>query len=349
MKLQQLKYLIAIVDNGLNITTAAEALFTSQPGVSKQIKLLEDELSIQLFERKGKSLAGLTSAGVQVVERARRLLAEAENIKQLASELAGHKLDELTIATTPTQARYVLPDMLHGFQQQYSSTALRLHQGTSEQISEQVLGREADFAIASGDSELFENLVTFPMYSWERIVVVPKDHPLTRISSPTLEDIAQYPIISYTYSFSDESSLGKVFEREDVEPNVVFTAQDPDVIKNFVRKGMGIGIVACMAYDERADSDLVSIKVHGLFPTLTTWVGFRKDRFLSDHMYEFLKLMVPGIDRERIALGIDNAGLAEDDPARSRSNVIPLPKVRPVQRHPTFGLKFTECCDGFNL
>lgn len=342
MKLQQLRYLIATVDNGLNITAAAEALFTSQPGVSKQIRLLEDELSLHLFVRKGKSLTDLTDAGQQVVKRARRILSEVDNIKSMSSELAGEQQGELVIATTPTQARYVLSDMLELFQRQYPGISLRLHQGTSEQIAEQVLDREADFAIASGQSELFEDLVTLPIYSWERIILVRPDHPLARLKNPGLSDIVRYPIISYTYSFTEESSLGQVFSNAGVEPNVVFTAQDPDIIKTYVRKGMGIGILACMAYDEERDTDLVAINVSGLFPSLTTWVGFRKDRFLSEYMYGFLERLVPGSSPG----GIDQAihGIAKGE------NIIPFPTLKPVHKHPTFGTRqFKKCCADFNL
>ena len=338
MKLQQLRYLVAIVDNGLNITAASEVLFTSQPGVSKQIRLLEDELSLYLFVRKGKSLVALTDAGQKVVKRARIILSETENIKALSSELSGELKGELIIATTTTQARYVLPDMLDLFHRQYPGIALRLLQGTSEQIAQQVLDREADFAIASGESELFENLVTFPIYSWERIILVTRDHPLAKIAKPTLTDIVKHPIISYTYSFNEESSLGQVFSNAGVEPNVVFTAQDPDIIKTYVRKGMGIGIVSCMAYDEQQDSDLVAIDTGRLFPRLTTWVGFRRDRFLSDYMYEFLDKLVPGASRP----GIDQAihGHNEGD------NIISFPGIKPVQKHPLFGGQFSNCCAG---
>jgi len=341
MKLQQLRYLIAVVDNGLNITAAAESLFTSQPGISKQIRLLEDELCLQLFARKGKSLARLTEAGEQVVRRARRMLAEADNIKALSSELAGESQGQLVIATTPTQARYVLPDTLELFQREYREVAVRLHQGTSEQIIAQVVNGEADFAIASGQSELFGDLVTFPVYSWERIIVVPSNHPLVARGRPALADIASYPLISYTYSFDDESSLGKVFDAAGVEPNVVFTAQDPDTIKTYVRKGMGIGIVACMAFEDQTDHGLVAINTSDLFPPVTTWVGFRKDRFLSDYMYGFLQRLVPALDRR----AVDRA-VAE----RMHNNVVVFPGPAPVQKHPGFGRQFTNCCgSGFTL
>jgi len=338
MKLQQLRYLVAIVDNGMNITAASEALFTSQPGVSKQIKLLEDELSLHLFVRKGKSLVALTDAGQQVVKRARSILTETDNIKSLSSQLSGELKGELTIATTATQARYVLPEMLNLFHRQHPGIALRLHQGTSEQIAQQVLDREADFAIASGQSELFEDLVTLPIYSWERIILVPRDHPLAGLDKPTLADIVRHPIISYTYSFNEESSLGQVFANAGVEPNVVFTAQDPDLIKTYVRKGMGIGIVSCMAFDAHKETDLVSISTAGLFPKLTTWVGFRRDRFLSDYMYEFLLRLVPGSSRE----GIDQAIHGHE----GGENIISFPGIKPVQKHPVFGRQFSGRCVG---
>jgi LysR family cys regulon transcriptional activator len=332
MKLQQLRYLVAIVENGLNISAASEALFTSQPGVSKQIRLLEEELSLSLFVRKGKSLSALTDAGQKVFKRARRILSEAENIKALSHELSGDLSGELVIATTTTQARYVLPDMLDLFHRQYPGIGLRLHQGTSEQIAQQVLDRQADFAIASGQSELFDDLVTLPIYSWERIILVPRDHPLASIENPDLTDIVKHPIISYTYSFNEESSLGQVFSDAGVEPNVVFTAQDPDIIKTYVRKGMGIGIVSCMAFDAERDDDLVAINTGTIFPRLTTWVGFRRDRFLSDYMYSFLERLVSGASRESIEATIHGKPLSE--------NVVALPGIKPVQKHPLFGGQF---------
>lgn len=332
MKLQQLRYLVAIVDNGLNISAASAALYTSQPGVSKQIRLLEDELSLRLFVRKGKRLTALTDAGKQVLKRARLILSETENIKALSGELAGEQHGELVIATTATQARYVLPDMLESFHRQHPGVTLRLHQGTSEQIAQQVLDREADFAIASGQSELFEDLVTLPIYSWERIILVPRDHPLAQLDNPGLADIVKHPLISYTYSFNEESSLGQVFSHAGVEPNVVFTAQDPDFIKTYVRKGMGIGILACMAYDKQRDDDLVAINTGTLFPRLTTWVGFRKDRFLSDYMYSLLERMVPGVSRSGIEQAIH--GKTEGE------KVISFPRIKPVQKHPLFGSQF---------
>jgi len=192
MKLQQLRYLVAIVDNGLNISAASEALFTSQPGVSKQIRLLEDELSLRLFVRKGRSLSALTHAGQKVAKRARLILSETEKYQgAFRTKWPVLKIGELVIATTTTQARYVLPDMLELFHREYPRIALRLHQGTSEQIAQQVLDQQADFAIASGQHNLFEDLVTLPIYSWERTILVPRDHPLALLDAPRVSRYCQ--------------------------------------------------------------------------------------------------------------------------------------------------------------
>ena len=340
MKLQQLRYLVAIVDQGLNITAAANALFTSQPGVSKQVKLLEDELALQVFVRKGKSLAGLTEAGREVVERARRILTEVDNIKSMSRDLAGVEQGEMVVATTHTQARYVLPDLLEGFHRAYPHISISLHQGTSDRIARQVSDQDADFAIASGHSGLFEDLVTFPLYRWERSILVPRDHPLARRSPISLQDLARYPIISYTHSFDEDSDQASTFRAAGIEPNVVFTAEDPDVIKTYVRKGLGVGIVACMAYDAASDGDLVAIDAGHLFPSCTTWIGFRKDRFLRDYMVAFLEMLVPETDRRRIteavaeARGPGSADATEPAPQRASPAIDALPAA---------------CCNGFDL
>jgi len=340
MKLQQLRYLVAIVDNGMNITAASAALYTSQPGVSKQVKLLEDELGLQLFARRGKSLEGLTDAGLTVVERARRILNEVDNIKLLSRELAGQKNGELTVATTHTQARYVLPDLLEGFHRAFPSISISLHQGTSDRIARQVREQAADFAIASGHSGLFDDLVTIPMYRWERSILVLPDHPLARASNVQLADLARFPMISYTHSFDEDSDQANAFRAAGISPNVVFTAEDPDVIKTYVRKGLGVGIVACMAYDPATDADLVSIPAAHLFPSCTTWIGFRRDRFLPDYMLQFIEMMVPETNRRQIRAAIEQesgkSGQGDDEPG-------------PLNAHPKIDNRYSSCCAGFNL
>ena len=301
MKLQQLKYLLAIADNGLNITAAAERLYTSQPGVSKQLKLLEEELGLQLFTRKGKSLDGVTPAGEQVIRRARLIMQEVENIRSLASEYFEQEEGSLAIATTHTQARYVLPDIVGKFRERFPKVSLNLHQGTSEQISDMVAANNIDFAIATGSKELFSELLLVPSYHWDRSIIVPKGHELTHLDRKlTLSDLAKYPLVTYVFSFGGQSSFKRAFSDEGLEPNVVFTARDADVIKTYVRMGMGVGVVASMAADCSDRKDLQALDAAGLFPRSTTWIGFRKDAVLRRYMTEFVQLFAPHVTAKHI-------------------------------------------------
>jgi len=301
MKLQQLKYLLAIADNGLNITAAADKLFTSQPGVSKQLKLLEEELGLQLFTRKGKSLDGITAAGQQVIDRSRLIMQEVENIRSLASDYYHEEEGTLSIATTHTQARYVLPDVIREFRERYPKVSLNLHQGTSEQIADMVSANEIDFAIATGSHDLFSGLYLVPSYHWDRKIVVPNDHELTKLDRKlTLGDLAKHPLVTYVFSFGGQSSLKRAFADQGLEPDVVFTARDADVIKTYVRMGLGVGIVASMAEDCADQKDLTALDAEGLFPRSTTWIGFRKDIVLRRYMLDFVKLFAPHITNDQL-------------------------------------------------
>lgn len=301
MKLQQLKYLLAIVDNGLNITAAADRLYTSQPGVSKQLKLLEEELGLQLFMRKGKSLDHVTRAGEQVIKRARLIMAEVEQIRSLAADYYHEDDGVLSIAATNTQARYVLPGIVRELRQRYPKVNLNLHQGTSEQIADLISRNEIDFAIASGADELFGNLLRLPGYHWDRTVIVPNDHALTKIDKEiTLRDLAAYPIVSDVFNFDDETSLKRTFAKHNLEANIVFTAGDADVIKTYVRMGLGVGIVAGMAYEAHDHHNLTAIPVNGVFPRSTTWLGFRKNIVLRCYMADFIQLFAPHFNGEQI-------------------------------------------------
>ena len=301
MTLQQLRYLLAIADSGLNITAAAERLYTSQPGISKQLKLLEQELKVQLFTRKGKSLAEITPAGRDVIARARKIMREVENIRSLASDLSGEEEGTLSIATTHTQARYVLPEIIRDFRDRHSKVSLELHQGTSEQIAELVTGSRVDFAIATGSYHLFPGLVMLPCYHWNRIVLVPKAHPLAaRKDKLQLPELAQHPLITYVFSLTGESSFKNAFAEHGLEPDVVFTARDADIIKTYVRMGMGVGIVAGMAYECTDERDLIAIDADGLFPRVTTWLGFRRDSVLRDYMVDFISSFAPHLSPELI-------------------------------------------------
>jgi LysR family cys regulon transcriptional activator len=301
MTLQQLKYLLAIADSGLNITAAAERLYTSQPGISKQLKLLEQELGVQLFTRKGKSLVAITPAGRDVISRARKIMREVQNIRSLAREMSGEQEGMLSIGTTHTQARYVLPEVLREFRERYPKVNLELHQGTSEQIAELVAANRIDFAVATGAQQLFPTLVMLPCYQWDRIILAPKDHPLARHEGPVdLPALAQHPLITYVFSSTGESSFKRAFAEHDLEPQVVFTARDADIIKTYVRMGMGVGVVASMAFECADQKDLVAIDAVGLFPRVTTWLGFRRDTVLRGYMVDFISLFAPQLPVELV-------------------------------------------------
>ena len=301
MKLQQLKYLLAIVDNGLNITAAAERMYTSQPGVSKQLKLLEEELGLQLFSRKGKSLEQVTGAGEIVIDRARVIMGEVENIRCLANAYYREEEGTLSIATTHTQARYVLPPIIKRFRERYPKVNLNLHQGTSEQIADMMASRDIDFAIATGSDELFSNLLLIPAYRWDRKILVPHDHALAKLDQDlSLEELAKHPLVSYVFSFGGESSLKNAFSEHGLRPDVVFTARDADVIKTYVRMGLGVGIVASMAIHSADSADLTTLDAPGLFPRSTTWVGFRKNVPMRQYMSDFMLLFAPHINDSQL-------------------------------------------------
>jgi LysR family cys regulon transcriptional activator len=292
--LKQLKYLVGIADSGLNITSAAQRLYTSQPGISKQLKQLEAELGVQLFTRKGKSLAAITPAGREVIGRARKILREVGNITSLASDLTAELDGTLSIATTHTQARYVLPEVIRAFRERYPRVDLELHQGTSEQIVELVSTNKVDFAIATGSVELFPHLTLLPIYNWHRIVLVPKEHPLAKQTKPLdLPALAEHPLVTYVFSGTGESSFKRAFREHGLEPRVVFTARDADIIKTYVRMGMGVGVIASMAFECTDRDDLVAIDAKDLFPMVTTWLGFPRDMVLRGYMVDFVHLFAP--------------------------------------------------------
>jgi LysR family cys regulon transcriptional activator len=280
----------------LNITAAAERMYTSQPGVSKQLKLLEEELGMQLFTRKGKSLGSITAAGHQVIDRARIIMREADNIRSLASDYYQEEEGSLSIATTHTQARYVLPEIVAEFRKRFPKVGLNLHQGTSEQIADMVASNNIDFAIATGSTELFGDLMVVPSYRWDRSIVVPNGHKLAELDRKiTLEDLAEFPLVTYVFS-----SLKRAFADQGLEPDVVFTARDADVIKTYVRMGLGVGIVASMAADCADRKDLQVIDAEGLFPRSTTWIGYRKNTVLRRYMLDFIGLFASHLSSQQL-------------------------------------------------
>ena len=298
MKLQQLRYIWEVAHHDLNVSATAQSLFTSQPGISKQIRLLEDELGVEIFARSGKHLTHVTPAGEDILKTAEEVLFKVKSIRQVAEEYADEKKGSLSIATTHTQARYALPPTISTFIDHYPEVALHMHQGTPMQISEMASDGTVDFAIATEALELFSNLIMMPCYRWNRCILVPKRHPLTKLSKLTLEDVAEHPIVTYVFGFTGRSKLDEAFVAKGLEPKVVFTAADSDVIKTYVRLGLGIGIVAGMAYDETIDSDLVSLDASHLFASSVTRIGCRRDTFLRGYMYEFMEDFAPHLTRD---------------------------------------------------
>lgn len=297
MKLRQLQYVIEVINNGMNVTAAADKLFTSQPGVSSQIKRLEHELGITIFERSGKHLNGLTPEGALLVDRFQKILDEVANVKRLAEDFSHPNSGMLSIATTHTQARYVLPPVISEFRQRYPDVQLQINQGTPEQIASLTDSGEADIGIATEALELFENLILLPCYRWNRCVMVPKGHPLAELETLSLEAIAEFPIITYTFGVADRSVINRAFKNLGLELNVVLTAADAEVIKTYVRNGLGIGIVARMAYDTQQDQDLVVLDAGNLFDSSVSSLAIRKNSVIREYVYEFIQLFASHLNK----------------------------------------------------
>ena len=298
MKLQQLHYIREVARHGLNVTATAERLYTSQSGISKQIRMLEDELGLKIFQRGGKHLTEITQAGEVIIALAIEILEKVDKLKQVALEYTDESKGTLSIATTHTQARYVLPSVIRSFRKKYPDVVLHMHQGTPMQISELAAKGTVEFAIATEALELFDNLVMMPCYHWNRSVIVPHDHPLAQLDKLTLKAISAYPIVTYVFGFTGRSQLDRAFNKAGLHPQVVFTATDADVIKTYVRTGMGAGIVASLSYDKELDSDLVCIDAGHLFEQATTRIGFRRGIFMRNYMYDFIELFAPHLQRE---------------------------------------------------
>jgi LysR family cys regulon transcriptional activator len=313
MKLQQLRYIWEVAHHELNVSATAQSLYTSQPGISKQIRLLEDELGVEIFARSGKHLTHVTPAGEAILKTAGEILRKVESIKSVAQEFSNEKKGSLSLATTHTQARYALPDTISTFIDRYPEVSLHMHQGTPMQISEMAADGTVEFAIATEALELFSDLVMMPCYRWNRCILVPRNHPLTQVSQLSLEDVAEHPIVTYVFGFTGRSKLDEAFIEQGLVPKVVFTAADADVIKTYVRLGLGIGIVAQMAYDEETDSDLVTLDASHLFASSVTKIGCRRGTFLRGYMYDFIELFAPHLTRDVVDAAFSRHSKAELD------------------------------------
>jgi len=301
MNLQQLRFLNEIVRQGLNISDAASALFTSQPGVSKQIRLLEEELGIEIFVRNGKRIVAITEPGKAVLAIAQRMLHDAGNLKQVAEEFHSQDSGNLTIATTHTQARYALPPTVKQFIKRFPGVKLGLHQGSPTQIAEMLLSGAADIGIATESLALYDELVTLPCYEWNHCVITPPNHPLLNEKKLTLAKIAQYPIITYDFAFSGRGKISAAFDAANIRPNTALTAIDSDVIKTYVELGLGIGILAKMAFIPERDKHLRMMDAGHLFKPSTTRIAIRKNEYLRGYTYDFIELFAPHLTRAVVA------------------------------------------------
>jgi LysR family transcriptional regulator, cys regulon transcriptional activator len=307
MKLQQLKYIREVVKNDLNVSATAEAMFTSQPGISKQICMLEDELGLEVFSRSGKHLSHITPAGIKILEIADEIFRQVEKIKQISQEFTDENKGSLSIATTHTQARYVLPAVIEKFIARYPKVSLHMQQGTPKQIAEMAAKGEVDFAIATEALEHFQDLTLMPCYRWNRCVLVPEGHPLAKLHEKgaelTLEEVAKYPLVTYVFGFTGRSRLDEAFFAAGLEPKVVITAADADVIKTYVRLGLGIGIVASMAC--KNEPGLITLNASHLFKESITSVAFRKGSFLRAYMYDFIEGFAPHLNHKTVEAALN--------------------------------------------
>ena len=311
MKLQQLRYLVEVARRGLNVSEAAEALFTSQPGVSKQIKLLEDELGVIVFERSGKRLTAISEPGQRILEIAERMLREADNIKRVGEEYAGGDSGSLVIATTHTQARYALPYVVKSFIDRHPKVRLSMHQGSPTQIAEWTINGEAGIAIATEALDQYPRLVMLPCYQWEHCVIAPDGHPVLAEKTLSLTTLAKWPLITYDAAFSGRSLINKAFERAQLTPNVVLAAIDADVIKTYVSLGLGLGIIARMAFDPARDSGLQAMDAGHLFGSNTTRIGLRRGTYLRQYEYDFIELFASQLSKRVVDMAM--AGPGNDD------------------------------------
>ncbi|HYG13205.1 MAG TPA: CysB family HTH-type transcriptional regulator [Methylophilaceae bacterium] len=308
MKLHQLRYLREIARQNLSVSQAADALHTSQPGVSKQIQLLEEELKLQIFQRNGKRLTGITEPGRIILDLAERVMRELENIKRVGEEFTHIETGTLTVATTHTQARYYLPATVKAFMQAYPGVKLTIHQGNPTQVTEQVASGEADIGIATEAISRHESLFCLPCYQWNRCVVMPHGHPLLDDAPLTLEKIARYPLITYDFAFTGASLVSRIFGDQGLQPNVVLTAIDADVIKTYVGLGLGVGLLASMAYDAQRDTNLAMLEADHLFPASTTYLGLRRDAYLRGYVYDFIQMLAPHNDRKTVDAALKGLG-----------------------------------------
>ncbi len=307
MNFQQLRIIRETVRRGFNLTEVANALFTSQSGVSKHIKDLEDELGVELFVRKGKRLLGLTDPGKELAQIVERMLLDANNIKQLAAQFSNRDEGQLVVATTHTQARYALPQVVKHFKEAFPKVHLVLHQSSPPEIVSMLMEGEADIGIATESLAETPELEIFPYYRWHHSVIVPAGHPLEKVKKLTLKAIAEYPIVTYHHGFTGRARLDKTFADAGFAPDIVMSALDADVIKTYVELGLGIGIVASMAFNADRDRELRLLESSHLFEDNTTVIAVRRGHYLRGFAYRFIELCEPSLTEPAVRAAISPA------------------------------------------
>ncbi len=300
MNLHQFRFVREAVRQNFNLTEAAKALFTSQPGVSKAIIELEEELGIDIFTRHGKRIRGLTEPGKQVLKSVENILQEIEGLKRIGKEFASQDAGSFTIATTHTQARYSLPTVVQAFSQKFPKVRLSLLQGNPKQVAEMVLNDQADIAIATEAIADIDGLVSLPCFQWEHMVVVPPSHPLAQAKALTLEELATFPLITYDAAFAGRNKIDLAFQRRGLKPDVVLEAIDADVIKTYVELGMGVGIIAGLAFNANRDTGLKAIPAGQLFGMNLSRVALKEGAYLRSYVFTFIELLAPNLSRKLV-------------------------------------------------
>ena len=300
MNFQQLRIIREAVRRDYNLTEVANALFTSQPGVSKHIKDIEDELGVEIFIRRGKRVLGLTEPGKALVGVVERMLMDAQNLHRIADQFSATEAGHLVIATTHTQSRYVLPAVIRHFRERYPKVHLVLNQGSPQEIAELLQQDKADIGISTEGLSGLGEFAIFDCYHWRHAVIVPAGHPLTELVELTLEAVAQYPIITYHPGYTGRTNIDKAFAEAGLKPDIVLSAIDSDVIKTYVDAGLGIGIITERAFDEQKDKSLRRLPTGTLFPASTTRLALRRGRYLRGFVYRFIEHVIPGLSEEEI-------------------------------------------------
>jgi len=301
MNLHQFRFVQEAIRRNLNLTETARALHTSQPGVSKAIIELEEELGVEIFARHGKRLKRVTEPGEHVLKSIELIMREVGNLRRIGEQFSAQDSGTLSIATTHTQARYVLPQPVARLREAFPKVNVSLHQGSPDQVARMVIDEVAEIGIATESLTHYEELVTLPCYEWQHMLVMPVDHPLAKKDDITLEDLAQEPLITYHPSFTGRTKVDQAFAAKRLQPRIALEAIDSDVIKTYVRLGLGVGIVAEMALkDDGTNADLVAKPAGGLFGVNVARVAFKRSAYLRNFVYKFAELLSDKLDRALI-------------------------------------------------